>query len=172
MSTAALSACGSDTASNDAAPEEQTEAKVDNKTDEKKKSGNGVGDTLKCGDIEFTLDSVENYVDTSDFEIDVPDEGKEFVVLNLTAKNTGDEDDYVNTLYTEGYCDDVAAEEAFVVMYDGEMLSGDLPAGKSRKGYVAYELDKGWNKFEFIYDNPYDEVEESITFEITSSDVK
>lgn len=129
-----------------------------------------VGQTVVCGDIEFTFKSVELYVDNSSIIPDVAAEGKEFIVLNLEAKNVGDADDYVNSLYEDSYCDDAAVDPEFSLYnYNGDTIWGDVAAGRVRKGYVAYEVSVGWEKIELIYE-PF--LEDKVTFVVYSSDVQ
>jgi hypothetical protein len=139
-------------------------------TTEKKTEG-GVGETVVCGDLEFTLDSVEEYVDTSSGYIkDEPAAGKTFIILNFTVKNVGDEDEYINPFNYEAYVDDVSISVAppLFYNYEGEELSGDIAAGKMAKGYVALEVSKTFEKIEFIYDD----FGEKITVTVNKSDVK
>ena len=111
-----------------------------------------VGETLDYNGLKITLDSVENYVDTGDFVLDEPEEGKQFVVLNFTVSNETGKDDHINMFYQEAYCDDVAIDsEALLFNHSGETLWGDVANGKKRVGYVAYELPEEWQKFEFNY---------------------
>ena len=110
------------------------------------------GESLEYDGIKITLDSVENYVDTTEYPMDIPDEGKEYVVLRFTAENTGDEDVYLNMFNAESYCDDVAiSSDDFLINLEGEAIWGDIAPGKLRKGYVAYEAEADWSKIEFIY---------------------
>ena len=140
-------------------------------TTEEKKTEGGIGETVVCGDLEFTLDSVEEYVDTSSGYIkDEPAAGNTFIILNFTVKNVGDEDEYINSFYYEAYVDDVSISVAppLFYNYEGKELSGDIAAGKMAKGYVALEVSKTFEKIEFIYDD----FGEKITVTVNKSDVK
>lgn len=112
-----------------------------------------VGETLTSNNLEFTFVGIENYVDTSDWVLDKPENGYEFVILKLKAKNVGQEPEYINMFSEDSYCDDVAVEpESLLFNYGGETIWGDVAQGKVRMGYVAYELPIGWEKIEFTYD--------------------
>ncbi len=139
----------------------------------KKTTSGRVGDTLEYGNIKLTLESVEKYVDNSEFKLDVAEEGKEFILLRFVAENTGDEDDHINMFYEEAYCDDVAIDsEALLFSADGDALWGDVAAGKMRKGYVAYELDENWSKLEFAYQHDMFSDDSKLTFEVLKEDIK
>ena len=112
-----------------------------------------VGEKITVNNFEFTFMGMEKYVDTSDWTMDTPEEGKEFIILKLKVKNVGTEDGYLNMFYEDSYCDDVAIDpESLLFNYGGDTIWGDVAAGKAREGYVAYELPIGWEKIEFIYD--------------------
>ena len=111
-----------------------------------------VGETVKCKDLEFTFLGIEKYVDDSDWALDKPAEGKEFVILKIKIKNVGAEDEYINMYYEDSYCDDVSVDpELLLYNYEGNTIWGDVAAGRAREGYIAYELPIGWEKIEFTY---------------------
>jgi hypothetical protein len=137
-----------------------------------KKTEGGLGETVYSGDLEFTLDSVTEYVDTSDgFIKDEPKAGKTFIILNFTVKNAGSKDEYINPFYYSAYVDDVSISVTppLFYNYEGEDLSGDLAAGKTAKGYVALEVSKTFEKIDFIYEPMSGD---KITVTVNKSDVK
>ena len=111
-----------------------------------------VGESIKCGNIQFTFKNVIIYVDNSSYALDKAESGKEFVVFELEAKNIGNEKEHVNMFYEDSYCDDVAIDpESLLFNYSGDTIWGDVAAGRARNGYIAYEAPIGWGKIEFIY---------------------
>ena len=134
-----------------------------------------VGGSVENEDLKITLDSVTRYVDTSELKMDTPAEGKEFILLNLTAENISSEDQHINMFYEESYVDDTAIDPQ-AIMYgidDKESFFGDVAAGKKRTGYIAYEVDVNWQKIEFIYKpDPFNKPDVKFTFTATKADVK
>lgn len=112
-----------------------------------------VGETLDYGGLQLTLESVEKYVDTSEFFMDTPPEGHEFILLWFVANNTTSEDYYVNMFYEDSYLDGFSVDpEVMLINVQGETLWGDVAAGKKRRGYVGYAVPTGsWEELEFQY---------------------
>ena len=133
-----------------------------------------IGETLTVDWLQITLDSVTNYVDDSEFLSDKPDEGKEFVVLWFTAKNTSEEDEHINMFYEDSYCDDFSIKsESFLFHLTGETLWGDIAAGKASKGYVAYQVPTDWDTIEFQYQpNLFGNSASKMIFKATKSDIE
>lgn len=132
-----------------------------------------VGEKITSNNFEFTFVEIEKYVDTSDWVMDTPKEGKEFVILKFKVKNVGTEDGFINMFYEDSYCDDVAIDPVSMLFnYGGDVIWGDVAIGKAREGYVAYELPIGWEKIEFIYDfSLLSDTNNKITFVGYSSDI-
>lgn len=134
----------------------------------------GLGDTLDAKGLLFTLDSVEEYVDTSDtdFLLDKAAEGKTFILLWFTVENTKSEDDYVNMFYEDSYCDGYSIDPEGVMYHvDGKPIGTELAAGKKAKIYVAYEVDTDWSTLEFSYNPQISGSRNKITFEVTPADL-
>lgn len=111
-----------------------------------------VGETVKCEGLEFTFLGIEKYVDNSDWALDEPAAGKEFIILKIKVKNVGAEDEHINMFYEDSYCDNTAIDPVSILFnYEGDTIWGDIAAGRVREGYVAYEAPIGWEKIEFIY---------------------
>ena len=82
------------------------------------------------------------------------DDGKEYLVLFFEVENISDEDDYFNyyniTAYEDNYATNIevllgGAPEGY------DMLVGDVAAGRMLKGYLAWQVDADWEKFEMTY---------------------
>ena len=84
-----------------------------------------------------------------------PDEGKQFVVFFIEAKNVSSEDDYFNTMYFRFYVDGyLNGQTLFLSDVEGyDSISGDVAAGKMIKGYVATQALVDWKSIELIYDD-------------------
>ena len=119
--------------------------------------------------IKFTLDAVTGYVDTSDFTLDIPEDGKEYVIFWLTGVNVSDEDQYINMFYEASLCDGAEIDPEFVMFnLEGESFWGDCLVGGEHSGYIAYQAPIGWQTIEFKY-KPF--VGDEITLTATSADV-
>ncbi len=131
-----------------------------------------VGESIIIDDLTISLTNVKEYVDDADFAPDTPDEGYMYVILSFEIKNTGEEDDFFNSLYEDSYCDNKAIDTTLLWNYDGDEAWGEVAVGRERSGYVAYELPVDWETLEMIYSpNIWDE-DEKYTFIINRSDMQ
>ena len=131
-----------------------------------------VGETLERGGIQITLDKVELYTDDSEYFSQEPEEGNVYLLLWFTVKNTTEKDEYINSLYGSGYCDDLSAKEVWLMNVKGETFGGDIAAGKNMKGYIAYEVPENWNAIEYQYKTLFATQESKMTFKATKDDIK
>lgn len=131
-----------------------------------------VGGSLQNDDFKITFQGIEEYVDTDEFAMDIPAKGKTFIVLKFTVEGIGDEDAYVNMFNEDSYCDDVAIDTKMLFDYEGDEIWGDVAVGKTRNGYVAYEVDKNWEKIEFIYQWDTWDDDATMTFTAYNKDLK
>lgn len=148
----------------------------------------GVGDTVIYNDVSITLESVEKY-DTT-FSMTQPDPGKEFILLWFTVDNAGDEDfSFGSLLGDESLCDGEDVSNAGISLFRlddeiGEKIMTTIVAGEKKYGYAMYEVNKGFQNFEFIFDptamdlGEFDENskfktkdDDSIVFKFTYSEV-
>ena len=131
-----------------------------------------VGEALQCDTFQITLTEVAEYVDTDEFKMDEPDDGKMFVILKFKIEGIGSENDYFNMFYEDSYCDDVSIDPTMLFNYDGDTVWGDIVSGKTRVGYIAYEVDKNWNKIDFIYQYDLTDDDCTMTFTAYKKDMK
>jgi hypothetical protein len=113
-----------------------------------------VGDTLERGGIYFTFESVERFIDDSDsvFFADVPDDGYEFILMWFAIRNDSDEDYFVNMWHEASYLDGFSISSRFLFFnVDGEIIWGNVSAGRARRGYIGFEVPLGWRTLEFRY---------------------
>lgn len=129
-----------------------SEKTTDEKTDEDNSSGElySIGDTVKMGDLEFTLNSVRF---DSGSEFMKPKEDEKWVVVDVELKNNGEESESISSIIMfkmndeENYSLDMA--------YGAETrgsLDGELGAGRTMKGEIAYSVSDDNESFEFIFE--------------------
>jgi len=109
-----------------------------------------VGDTVKMGDLQFTLNGVR-YEKGSEFW--KPDEGTKWLVFDCTLENKGSESEAVSsllmfTLYdADSYTKDIAVADNLKGSLDGE-----LGAGRKMAGEVAFTVNEGESEWEFVFE--------------------
>jgi hypothetical protein len=113
-----------------------------------------VGETLDYKGIKLTLDSVSPYVDKSNPMVDKPKKGYEFILLNFTASNTSTKTEKLNMDFEQSDVDGFRVKQTVVLnKAKGDVIWGDIAAGKTRKGYVVFEVRFDWKLIKFQY-NP------------------
>ncbi len=100
------------------------------------------------------LVDVKKCVEIEDLFRQKADEGKEFVIFFLEAKNTSSEDDYFNPFFFRFYVDGYLTDQTLLYNdIDGyEGIGADVAAGKKTKGYIAVQAPSGWKSLELVYD--------------------
>lgn len=132
------------------------------------------GNDMVSGNLKFTIDKVittKLLKGENEYLNDKADDGKSFVIIEMTAENIGDENDYVNPLYFSASSDDISISDAVLLNKpDGlEMFSGDIMSGKKRKGYLAYKLEENWKSVEISYTEVLDN-KPAFTYTVNRSD--
>lgn len=81
------------------------------------------------------------------------DDGKIYLVLEMTVENISDEKQNISTYYFHASVDDFSVDESYLLTDpDGlKYLSGTAMPGKKVKGYLAYEIDENWQSCEIAY---------------------
>lgn len=104
-----------------------------------------VGDVIKSGDFEVTITSVQrDYVSANQFI--EPDDGREFVLLNVEVKNVSDDKKtYLSTDWriedNDGALESVSLGAC--IADDTCLDSGDLVAGGKKTGSLIFEVPAG-----------------------------
>lgn len=143
--------------------ESKSDSEAGSKTDSKTESSSATAVTASVGDVvttkelsfeinkAFTAKKIEN--PSNEFLTDTADDGKVFLVLELTVENISDEKQNISSYYFHTSVDDFSVDESLIVSDpDGlKYLSGTAMAGKKVKGYLAYEIDENWKKCEVAY---------------------
>lgn len=100
----------------------------------------GVGGTDTTGDFSVTLHGFEDPVVNTD-GISEPKPGNKFVAVELTITNTSNEPQPFSTLLAVELLDSQNQQWDVSVfgVSDRSSLDGDVPAGESRRGWIAFE---------------------------------
>ena len=137
---------------------------IDIWTDEEEVIAEGtIGDTLISDDFKITLTDALMYdsIGTEEETIDIPDEGKEYLVFFFDVENISEESQYISDFDFTGYVDGYELEVEY--LYNDIDGIGDLDATlkpyKKAKGYVAFEVDETWESFEIRYSDWFDDTE-------------
>ena len=134
-----------------------TISNVEEYIEEKETQTGVIGDTLTTDEFNIKLYDVKTYMNigTDENSLDVPNEGKEYLVFFFDVKNISDDNEYISEYDFTGYEDGYEVE--IVSLYNDvekiKELNANLPPNKKTKGYVAFEVDKTWKEFEIHYSN-------------------
>lgn len=109
-----------------------------------------VGDTLENNEYKVTLTDTIVYKSIEGENIDLPKDGKEYLVFFFVIENKSEEIQYISSYDFDGYVDSYAISTADIYnnIEDYEELSANLAPGKRAKGFVAYEVDTNWQEFD------------------------
>lgn len=122
----------------------ETRALIDAKKDFAK------GETAVFEKLEVTVNSVQRgYEHDSSFV--TPGEGKEFILVNVTVKNTGDESKYVSS-YDFGLNEGGVSTTASFYEAKQALKSGNLSADASTTGNIVYEVTDGAEGLKLQYE--------------------
>lgn len=158
-----------------------TNESADNNTDETPSESPGISETSSPEDVKTSepletpepktgkLSAKQQYSDASrvvkvlglkeynelkgDDYTDKPNKKKKFLVLFLSIRNTGSEEDYINPNYITAKVDGKQLEHTFLVNEPKNYptLFTHIPAGGSIGGFVVWEVPQNWKKFEVEY---------------------
>lgn len=131
-----------------------------------------IGDTLTDNELKITLNNALTYSEIEGVISGTPDDGKEYLVFFFTVENIGDEDTYISTYDFDGYVDDTTIDESVILgKIDGyDEIGGNLAVGKKANGYLAFEVNTNWKKFDVHYKNDYLDSSDSMVFEVVNDD--
>jgi len=121
-----------------------------------------ISDTLRTDDYKITLVDALMYDQIGSNEyIEVPKEGKEYLVFFFNVENISGESQYISSYDFSGYVDGYTISSEFLYNdIDGVgELGADLAIGMKTKGYIAYEVDTTWQKFEIHFSDWFDDEE-------------
>lgn len=128
-----------------------------------------VGDTVSIGDFEFTLNSVRFDKGSEYFK---PDEGKVWLVIDGTLTNKSSESAQVSSMLMFKLYDNEHYSKDMEFMVDTKgALDGELGAGRSMRGELAYSVSTTDEYWELIFENDVFGKGQAI-FKINPSDIK
>lgn len=170
VSVGILGACDEDTSS-DTSSEESTTTEADSKDEnnKEKESENeeakedkvySIGDTVKIGDVELTVNSASF---TEPAEYSEPQNAK-ILTLDVTAKNTGDEQVFIDNTEFAIYDDEGNKQEDYFG-YDDMAISDTINSGKQVQGKVYFDVVEQ-DSYEMIYTPSFSWNNEEYVFEI------
>ena len=109
-----------------------------------------VGETVKMGDLEFTVNEVRT---DEGGEWNKPEEGNTFLIIDATITNTGQESDALSSLIMfELYDSDFYTKDRSILADTKGSLDGELGAGRTMRGEIAFEVGKNETEWEFIFE--------------------
>lgn len=122
-----------------------------------------VGDTLNVNGVKITVTGIEKYEGRiNQFQ---PLKEDHAVKIDVIAENTNTEKELVNsaefTLYdVDGF------ELGSALVGDGDVLSGDIPAGKKIKGSVYFDVPQQSGTWELHYEKMFSLSNEAAIWEV------
>ncbi len=99
-----------------------------------------VGDVTKLGDREFVVNSVKR---SGAFGYNTPKSGKEYVIVNVTIRNLGNNEVSYNPFDFKVQDANGAQESEAIVVLDDSLNSGTLAAGGKVTGSMPFEVPVG-----------------------------
>lgn len=176
ISACAMCGCDSDAApSGSGSPDASAQSDQDaTNTNTEPSSSFSIPGTLIADNFDLTIVSAE-ICDTvtlnSGIEIEVkPDDGKQFLILCIDAKNTSDDVMNLGSFLT--YVDNITVlpHNMLAKLGDRILFSGGVNPGKIMCTYIMYQVPTSWETFELSYvDSLTGSMSESIT--IYKSDI-
>lgn len=107
------------------------------------------GETADFGKFEVKVNNVTRDYQAKD-GYSTPRDGYEYILVNMTVKNTDSSYNYVSGLTFDVEAGGLAASTSYIDV-ENELVSGDLASGASLTGNVAYEVPKGASNLKLIY---------------------
>ncbi len=135
----------------DDAAEEDDDAAVEESDDAEMEEAEGfvVGDTVRMGELVMRLHSVR--WDTGD-EFFGPDEGTRWLVADIEIENEADSPTSISSIMMFDLVDEDNRTRDIELMADTEgSLDGELGAGRSMRGDIAWEVRDDQTEWELIF---------------------
>ena len=108
------------------------------------------GETAKFGKLDVTVNKVQrNYMPTNRFS--APAEGKEFIIINVTIKNSSDESKYISASTLQLNVGGVSEYSTYVSGLK-QLEGGNLSSGASITGDLAFEVTKDASGLKLQYE--------------------
>lgn len=129
-----------------------------------------ISDTLTDNEIKITLNNTYKYDNIND--IDKSAEGKEYLLFFFEVENISDENQFISYFDFDGYADGTATEIRYISNeVDGQSnLTANIAVGSKANGFVAFEIDKSWKKFEIHCNRNAFKNKDDLIFEVENVD--
>lgn len=109
-----------------------------------------IGDTVKVGDLEVTLNSIQ---ETNGDEFAKPDEGNIYYSIDLTLNNVGSKLYESNTIMQMSLIDNQGNSQEQVLLTGPKgSLNEKIEPGKKINGEIVFEISKNLTGLIFTYD--------------------
>lgn len=109
-----------------------------------------VGESVKMGDLEFTVNGVKT---DKGGDFNKPEEGNVFLIIDATINNTGKESSALSSLIMFKLYDSEFYEKDISIFADTKgSLDGELGAGRTMRGEIAFEVGKDETEWELIFE--------------------
>lgn len=111
---------------------------------------NAVGDTVSMGDLDHVLHSAR-FSEGDDML--APDEGERWLVVDIEITNNGDDSEAISSIMMWQLVDEENRSRDMQITTDQQgSLDGELGAGRSMRGEIAYSVDAGQEAWELIFE--------------------
>jgi hypothetical protein len=108
-----------------------------------------VGETVKMGELEFTVNSAR-WDKGSEFM--KPEPGERWLVLDCTIENKGEKSSAISSLLMFSlYDEDHYSRDVEIFADTKGSLDGELGARRTMRGEIAFNVEEGQTKWEFIF---------------------
>jgi hypothetical protein len=111
--------------------------------------GYGIGDTIAMGDLEHTFHAARFFEGD---EFMSPEDGTRWLLVDVEVTNTGDESEAMSSMIMWELVDaDNRSRTQTITADEQGGLDGELGAGRSMRGEIAYEVADGQTEWELIF---------------------
>lgn len=167
LSLMVLAGCSETTEPTKVEPEKVAEQKAEPKEEAKAPESFKVGDTVEIGDVTVKINEVKKS-EGSDFDIPQKDH---LLIFDITVANNGAEPYLVSSMMSFTLSSDGRTQDMYLLTDANGQLDGDIPAGKTMSGQVAYDVEES-EVYDFVFtDDPF-AAEGQATFEIKADDIQ
>lgn len=131
-----------------------------------------IGDTLESDDIKLTLTEVltSSSIGDDKYIIESPENGKEYLIFFFDVENITNTSKSISFTNFSGYSDGFKISNKVILndINDIRYFDSMIFPYEEDKGYVAFEINKNWKKFEIRYTGLFDYKE--LVFRVTNED--
>lgn len=112
--------------------------------------GYAIGDTIAMGDLEHTFHGAR-FSEGDDFL--TPDEGTKWLLVDVEVTNNSDESEPISSLMMWSLVDsDNRTNDQTITTDEQGSLDGELGAGRSMRGEIAFEVNADETDWELIFE--------------------